>query len=176
MSTKTSRERTILQAYFGRPSAALAAAIAALDLDGQAREGTPTTLDAAVAAVLLQGVLSTLPQWAAMRSDGQLVLGRLNTDDRRTRFHPQHLFTLNWADSAPGFSWPMAYHATVVREFKRIVITASADCPDAHGFTDFAIGSFDIARPLFDGAQEIIVTDWARQAANGPVPVGLPVR
>ena len=49
---KTSRERTILEAYFGRPSAALPAAIAALDLNGQAREGTPTILDAAVAAVL----------------------------------------------------------------------------------------------------------------------------
>lgn len=93
----STRERTILRAYFGQPSPALDSAIAALDLDGQAREGTPSTLDAAVAAVLLQGVLSSLPQWAA----------------------------------------------------------------------NFAIGSFDIARPLFDGAQEIIVTDWARQAKMG---------
>jgi hypothetical protein len=174
---KTDRERTILQAYFGQPSSALADAIATFDLDRPARNGgSPTEVDAAVAGVLLQGIRSSLPQWAAIRSDGQLMLGRSNTDDSRTRFRPQHLFTLNWADSAPGYSWPVAHHATVVREFNRVVITASADCLDTYGYTDFALASFDVNRPLLDGAHEVIVNRWRRRSRAGPATLGLLVR
>ena len=170
MNSRTNRERTILQAYVGQqpPSEAVSEAIDTMRLQGLPRgEGAPSALDAAVADALLQGIRASLPQWAAMRGDGRLVLGRLNTRNRRTRFKPALLFTLNWADSAPGYSWPMAYHMTPVHELRRAIVTASADCPDAHGFCDFAIGSFDFDAPFVESVQGLIAADWARQAANG---------
>jgi len=55
---------------------------------------------------------------------------------------PQYLLTINWADSGPGFSWPVAYHVTWVPICDEYVVTQSADSPDAFGYCDFAIGYF----------------------------------
>jgi hypothetical protein len=33
---------------------------------------------------------------------------------RKVELWPRHLLTINWADSAPGVSWPVAYKATYV--------------------------------------------------------------
>jgi len=52
--------------------------------------------------------------------------------DRRARgkveLWPYYLLTINWADSGPGFSWPVAYNAIYVPGFDRTVVTASGDC------------------------------------------------
>jgi hypothetical protein len=142
-SLQPDAERIVLTTYFGLEATCpgvLDRAYEALDVDGE-DNGFCTRLDAAVANVVLHRVQRQLPQWAAL-GDGNAVFGR---DVRRRRVftkvkRPKHLFTLNWADSAPGYSWPMAYHATEVPAFGRVVVTASADSPDTFGFCDFAIG------------------------------------
>jgi hypothetical protein len=69
---------------------------------------------------------------------------------------PRHLLTINWADSRPGFSWPVAYYVAWLPYYDRFVVTASADCPDGFGYCDFAIGSFGIETPLKEGARKAI--------------------
>lgn len=160
----------ILAAYFGGKVSdrTLAAAIQRLDIQGEAFEGgSITLLDAAVATVLLKSIRGELPQWAVV-DQGGVTLGRSkNRQAVQSAYNPKHLFTLNWADSGPGFSWPMAYHATAVPAYKAVVVTASADGTDAFGFTDFAIGHFSADVNLIVGAKEVITGAWADQAADG---------
>ena len=75
-----------------------------------------STVDWAVAAILLERIQDQLPQWASVR-DGKATLGRTLRDraaDRTVEITPVHLVTINWADSGPGFSWREAYHVTYV--------------------------------------------------------------
>ncbi len=76
---------------------------------------------------------------------------------------PRRLLTINWADSGPGFSWPVAYYATYVPGYNRTVVTASGDCPDALGVCDIALGSFGPETPLLEGSGAIIRDEWANR-------------
>jgi hypothetical protein len=69
-------------------------------------------IDAAVAFIVLERAEQRLPQWSTVRDD-ELILAREYRDrtkipNRKVVLQPRHLFTINWADSGPGFSWPMA--------------------------------------------------------------------
>jgi hypothetical protein len=124
-------------------------------------------IDAAVAFIVLEGVEIRLPQWAASTRNG-VILGREHRDGtnvpvRKIVLQPQHLFTINWADSGPGFSWPVAYYVAWLPYYDRFVVTASADCPDAFGYCDFGLGAFDIDTPIKEGAKKIICADWSDQ-------------
>jgi hypothetical protein len=124
-------------------------------------------IDAAVAFIVLERVEQRLPQWAAVRDD-EVILARKRRDgtkvpDRKVLLQPRHLFTVNWADSGPGFSWPTAYYVTWLPYYDRYVVTASADCPDAFGYCDFALGAFGIDTPIKEGARKIICADWSDQ-------------
>lgn len=121
-------------------------------------------LAAKVAAIALEVVQERLPQWAAARPDGTLVFGRevKRGQARRVVVAPRHLFTINWADSAPGFSWPEAYHATFIPGFGRYVVTASRDGEDLYGCCDHAIGWFDVQTDWRDSAKAIVKTWWAK--------------
>lgn len=170
MSSRTARERTILQAYVGLPTPAdaLAAAIESLSLEGQEYgKGYPTLLDAAVADVLLNGSRTSEPQGSERTADAETLLARLKTRNRRARFRPVHILSLDWAVSGPGFSWPMFYYVTPVPEFRRLIVTASADGTDVYGFCAFVIGSFAADVPPFEAVREVIVSTWTRQAASG---------
>jgi hypothetical protein len=139
-----------------------------LDIQGEAFEGgSITLLDAAVATVLLKSVREELPQWAVVDKGGVTLARSKNRQSVPSAYKPKHLFTLNWADSGPGFSWPMAYYATAVPAFNATVVTASADGTDAFGFTDFAIGHFPVDVDLMVGAQQVITRAWSGQAADG---------
>jgi hypothetical protein len=76
---------------------------------------------------------------------------------------PQHLFTINWADSGPGVCWPVAYLATYVPGFDRTIVTASADTPEMYGACDFALGAFGPERSIVQGSREAITADWTKQ-------------
>jgi hypothetical protein len=124
-------------------------------------------IDAAVAFIVLERAEQRLPQWSAVRDD-ELILGRerrgaSKIPNRKVLLQPRHLFTINWADNGPGFSWPVAYYVTWLPYYDRHVVTASADCPDAFGYCDFALGAFSIDTPIKEGARKIIVDDWADQ-------------
>jgi hypothetical protein len=87
--------------------------------------------------------------------------------DRKVVIQPCHLLTVNWADSGPGFSWPVAYYVAWLPYYDRFVVTASADCSDGYGYCDFAIGSFGIETPPKEGARKVICGDWRNQKRAG---------
>src|SRR4029434_934847 len=93
--------------------------------------------------------------------DGELTLGRdVARSAPRSRFRPVHLFTINWADSGPGFSWPCAYYITPVKAHEAAIITASADCPDAYGWCDIAVGHFSLDCETFAAVEQILTDNW----------------
>jgi hypothetical protein len=61
---------------------------------------------------------------------------------RQAALLASELFAIDWAVQGPGFSWPVYYHLVWVPIYERFVVTASADCPDAFGYADFALGHF----------------------------------
>lgn len=126
-----------------------------------------TDVDAAVAFILLESVEKRLPQWAAIDDAGVHLARDYRPKElvpaRRMAMIPQHLFTLNWADSGPGFSWPAAYYATWIPGYDRFAVTDSADCPDAHGYADLAIGHFGKEEGLVAGSRQVVVADWRRR-------------
>ena len=133
--------------------------------------GVPTKIywyqrtDAAVAQILLERVQNRLPTaWTSSSGLTRKVSDR--RAHRRVELWPQHLFTINWADSAPGLSWPVAYNAIYVPGFDRTVVTASADSNDAFGVCDVAIGSFGPSESMLQGSRRIIVSDWSAQLAK----------
>ncbi len=126
--------------------------------------------DAAVAAIVLERIQGRLPQWGAVRHepDGEavVVLGRDIRDrliSRTVEMVPRHLLTINWADSGPGFSWPVAYHVTWLPFYDEFVVTQSADCPDAFGYCDFAIGHFPADTEVVSAAVAVVEADWQWQ-------------
>jgi hypothetical protein len=164
----TADEHAVLARWFGQAPPEFAKHIAleeAIRRLGFAKQPDHYRLiDAAAAFVILERVERFLPQWA-ISNGGNLVLGRDYRDhakvpNRTVVLQPRHLFTINWADSAPGFSWPVAYYATWIPYYDRFVVTSSADCPDMFGYCDFALGAFGIDRPINEGAREIICADW----------------
>ena len=170
----TSDEHAILAKWFERRPPAVARnilpdeAISRLGFDKE--PGHYRLIDAAVAFIVLERVEQRLPQWAAVYDDG-LVLARKHRDgtkvpNRKVVLQPRHLFTINWADSGPGYSWPTAYYVTWLPYYDRYVVTASADCPDAFGYCDFALGAFGIDTPIKEGARKIICADWSDQSTQ----------
>jgi hypothetical protein len=123
-------------------------------------------IDAAVAQILLERIQDHLPNFTALVGDrfhvARPILDRRAR--RRVELWPRHLLTINWADSGPGFSWPVAYKATYVPGFDRTVVTASGDCPESLcGVCDVAIGAFGSETSILEGSRRIIMSDWVRQ-------------
>ena len=123
----------------------------------------------AVAILALANVQSRLPQCGIVTADGQLKLTReqLQLWRQDVVLLPQFLFMINWADSAPGISWPETYYVTYLPLIDRYIVTASLDCPDMWGVTDLAIGSFDAGCDLLTGSGEVISAWWAMQRNHG---------
>ena len=128
-----------------------------------------------MAHIVLEGVEERLPSYATIdfsRAAGdrgaisRKYRGPGDKPRRRVGIISRRLFTINWADSAPGISWPVEYRVTWLPIYDRWVVTASADGDDAFGYADFAIGAFPHGTALIEGAGEIIRRDWARQAAG----------
>ena len=129
-----------------------------------------TESDAAVAVIVLENIQHKLPQWGAVRQGAndqlEVILGREVRDRlafRKVEMVPQHLLTINWADSGPGFSWPVAYYTTWLPVYNEFVVTQSADCPDAFGYCDFAIGHFTPTENLTAASAETLGEDWSDQ-------------
>jgi hypothetical protein len=129
-------------------------------------------LENAVARLCLGAIQQRLPQWGAVHADGKVVLARdrYARSPRAIEPKPVHLFIINWADSGPGFSWPVAYHATWIPGYRRWVVTASADGDDSWGCTDIAVGSFRGSN-ILAGAGRVIRKEWRRarnEVSQGP--------
>jgi|GEM_PF-1532398 len=174
----TPTEDAILRRYFGVP---LNASQEELDLwEGDpsnpdegihlehgldSRDNEDRAIANAVARLLLAAVQDRLPNWAAVKSDGEVVTTREKRTygESRIGFFPIRLFTINWADSGPGFSWPEEYRVIWVPGFDRYVVTASRDTAEGYGYADEAIGDFSKDADLKDGSLDVIKSHWEDQ-------------
>jgi hypothetical protein len=124
--------------------------------------GKKLELSNAVARLGLSQVQERLPNWCMFSDEGVEVIGRTveNPVARGLDFIPQHLFTINWADSGPGISWPEAYHLIWFPQFDRYVVTASNDTTDAWGVTDRAVGHCPGSADRIQAAHKIVTKYW----------------
>ena len=183
----TPLERALLSAYLGYPDPAphelegidISATVDADEWDESVQGIAPLPnihgvdnlmLENAVARICLEPVAPELPQWASIR-DGKITLGRTRRRRTALRSHrprqPKYLFTINWADSGPGFSWPEKYFVARIPGYEVCIVTGSADCPDVHGYADFALGWYLGGVSDVDKAGESIRAWWTRQQGWG---------
>lgn len=186
-SLYTPIERAVLATYLNHPDAA-PQELAGIDVtagldpelwDEDAHGIAPLTsetgynsliVENAVARICLQSIQAKLPQWA-VSNDGRWSFARRRSRRKGApaprRLQPFPLFTINWADSGPGFSWPEAYHVTALPGYDVCIVTGSADSPEAHGYCDFAIGWF-LGEPTdIEKSGECIRAWWYGQKVGG---------
>lgn len=129
-------------------------------LGNYSRLGDPARIDraAAVAHLVLERIQQRLPTFVIGNESGWVSTREIaSVPTRDVAGLPLHLFTINWADSGPGFSWPEVYHVGWLPGFEVHVVTASVDDVDPYGFCDIALGHFPGGRSLLDGAREAIL-------------------
>lgn len=131
------------------------------DTSGQLSE---FSISNTVARIVLSTIQQGLPQWSAHDGDG-IVYGRYPyaKHSGRVSLLPQFLFGINWASTAPGFSWPVDYYVGFLPFYDVHVVTASADSPDAFGYNDLALGYFQAGEDILTGSERVIRDNWQRQ-------------
>ncbi len=124
-------------------------------------------LQIAVARVLLNPIQASLPQWAAVRESGEVLLNRKEIQRHpqavRLTLEPQLVCCINWADSGPGYSWPESYHVTYIPGLEKFIVTSSRDGADAFGCADHALGWGSVAEGELLVAKRIIQGFWEHQ-------------
>lgn len=163
----TPQERLLLETWF-RGGSIDANIEQHLEASGFSKECVHyTPLDAWVGSFTVSEIQRRLPNCGICRDDGVVLTRKLRpTAKRKVNSISRHLFTINWADSAPGLSWPAAYYLTWLSEFERFVLTYSADGTDAFGYCDFALGWIGPEKDWREGAREILIADWRSQFAG----------
>jgi len=122
-----------------------------------------TYVSRAVATLVLTPVAHLLPSYG-YKEDGQWhsSRGEAGRSRRNLGLTARHLFTIDWALTAPGVSWPEQYYAIYVPEFDSYVVTASNDHCDFDAF-DRALGWFSGKEEPVTGSSRMIVDEWKRQ-------------
>lgn len=119
----------------------------------------------AAAAVLLSHVQSRLPQWGIWTDEGyKSDRNNLIRPSQGIAFVPRLVCEINWAVSAPGYDWPMAYHLTYLPGYEVEVFTASADCKEFWGMCDIALGIINL--PVKDhhkSVYKLLKKNWLEQ-------------
>ena len=158
-------ELDLIEAYLGNESAAAFDNYFSennIPLDAMA-----SPLQIAVARVLLNPIQASLPQWAAVRESGEVLLNRKEIQRHpqavRLTLEPRLVCCINWADSGPGYSWPESYHVTYIPGLERFIVTASRDGADAFGCADHALGWGSAAEGELLVAKRIIQGFWEHQ-------------
>ena len=102
------------------------------------------TLGNVAARIALATIQHRLPQWGAFTPGHGVTFSRTLRlfPVRKVNSQPLFLFSINWADSGPGFSWPESYHVTWIPYYDKFLVTASSDSKDLFGFEDLSLGSF----------------------------------
>jgi hypothetical protein len=158
-------ELDLIEAYLSNESAAAFNSYFSennIPLDAMA-----SPLQIAVARVLLNPIQASLPQWAAVRESGEVLLNRKEIQRHpqavRLTLEPQLVCCINWADSGPGYSWPESYHVTYIPGLEKFIVTASRDGADAFGCADHALGWGSAAEGELLVAKRIIQGFWEHQ-------------
>ena len=128
------------------------------------------TVPNAVARIALNPIRRKLPPWYLGNEDGTIILGR---DDepalrRDVRLKAVFIFSINGACSGPGYDWPVDYYVTWIPGFDRFVVTSSADCPDALGYADVALGHFAGSTDMTEGCCQVLVENWRSERECQP--------
>lgn len=127
--------------------------------------GAYTRLDAWVGAFAVQDIQTRLPNCGIGRSDGSFILTRQirKGRERKVTGVSRYLFRMNWADSGPGISWPVEYNLVWLPGYDRWALVESADCPDAFGYCDFALGAIGVDDNWCETVRTALVNDWRYQ-------------
>jgi hypothetical protein len=167
----TNDEHAVLSDWFGQQAPAAAAhleledALAQLGFGERCHPYSQTAV--AVAHIVLEAIEDRLPAWACWNGDELIYARRYRKAGQKPRRRavllPNALFAIDWATSAPGSSWPVSYHLVWLPIYGCFVVTASADCTDAFGYADFALGHFGRDENVGQSVIEIIKGDWTMQ-------------
>ena len=117
----------------------------------------------AIAKVLLKNIQNRLPNSGIVDEYGFVSLTRKieknNLSLSKIAFIPRLIFSINWADTAPGMSWPEEYRITYVPDYDEYFITASSDSEDYyHGISgDIVLG---VSRDDVEDIKSIITGHW----------------
>jgi hypothetical protein len=96
------------------------------------------------ARIALATIQHRLPQWGSFTPGQGVTYSRTLRlfPVRKVNSQPLFLFSVNWADSGPGISWPESYHVTWIPYYDKFLVTASSDSKDLFGFEDLSLGWF----------------------------------
>ncbi|MGC4083677.1 MAG: hypothetical protein QM736_16605 [Vicinamibacterales bacterium] len=151
-------EDIILSAYFGQkpPKSALREAITALGVTR--RPSDFSQLQAAAGTVLLGATRRGFGRQELLDRDG--LSAGVRRVQRWGSFRPQHLITIDWADSIPGSS-TSAYFAVRVPTHKAMVVVLSAPTSEMFGYFDVALGFATAAEPnAAAGVRNVLIKHW----------------
>lgn len=132
---------------------------------GSSKPNAELAANNALARLVLSGFEGTLPVFRTRGADGVLREVRPTARRRTTsiRAFPIHLFSINWADSGPGCSWPEAYHLGWLPGFDVWVVVASQDSTDMYGYCDRVLGHFELGADPIEASCNLIKQDWQSQ-------------
>ena len=71
---------------------------------------------------------------------------------------------MNWANSGPGFSWPLDYYVAWLPFYDEYVVTVSYDDPIVAGYLDLAIGNLPEKAEVEVHLKQVIQTHWEETA------------
>lgn len=117
----------------------------------------------AIAKVLLNNIQSRLPNSGIVNECGYVSftknIEKNNLGPSKIAFIPRLIFSINWADTAPGVSWPEQYRITYVPDYNKYIITASSDSQDFyHGISgDIALGT---SSDKIESIKSVITGHW----------------
>ena len=111
---------------------------------GRGERSGNQTLSNAVARIALAPIRSKLPIWRTVNG-GEVIHSRQqdhagDLPQRGYRSDPVLVVSIKWADSGPGYSWPVYYYISWIPFYDRYVVTASYDSDDIEGYLDVTIG------------------------------------
>ena len=126
-------------------------------------------LNNAVARIALAPVRKSLPVWGTY-GDGKVYHTRQEDIEsklpaRGFRSQPVLALTLNWADSGPGYSWPLDYYISWIPFYDLYVVTASYDSDDIEGYLDVAIGILEEGAEVETDLKRVITGHWGQDSS-----------
>ena len=132
---------------------------------GSRGEDCPSeALGNAVARIALAPIRTSLPVWGTY-ADGEVYHTRLQENAGKLPlrgFHSEPVLALaiNWANTAPGYSWPESYYVSWIPYYDRYLVTASLDSPLNEGYLDLAIGALPDKATVEGDLKEVIQGRW----------------
>jgi hypothetical protein len=128
-------------------------------------------IENAVARICLADIQDELPKWFSTDRHGNTMRGReiRPTVERRSGIlHPDLLFMINWAYTAPGISWPESFYVTFLPYYEVYIVTVSSDSNDTYGYPDIAIGFSASNISIQETIRKVVTTWWADNAPDNP--------